>query len=193
MEELALHVLDLAQNSVEAGARSVAIRVHEDTAQDRLLIEVADDGPGMAEATRKRAADPFFTTRSTRSVGLGLSLLEQAARAAGGEISIESRPGAGTRVTAVFKPSHPDRQPLGDMAATLLVLAAGHPEVEFSYHHRRDPVVAQFCTEEVRRQLGGKALNSPAGIAALRQKLSEMFRQLSGVPEAEVRHGIGDD
>ncbi len=120
MEELALHILDIAENSIAAGARHVDIRVSEDLAADRLTVEIRDNGRGMAEQVLRRAADPFFTTKGTRPVGLGLSLLEQAARAAGGSLRIQSRPGAGATVTAEFRHSHPDRQPLGDVAATLL-------------------------------------------------------------------------
>lgn len=192
MEELALHILDVAENSVAAGARSVEIRVTEEIAQDRLVIEVADDGRGMEEPVRRRAADPFFTTRATRRVGLGLSLLEQAARATGGELFLESAPLRGTKVTAVFRHSHPDRQPLGDMAATLLALAAGHPEADFRYEHRRDGEVARFDTRDVRRAAPGTALNSPAGIAALRRALEKALGSQPFAKEGN-RNGSGDD
>ncbi|MGB9604759.1 MAG: ATP-binding protein, partial [Bryobacteraceae bacterium] len=191
-EELALHILDIAENSIAAGARHVEIRVTEDPAADLLTVEIRDNGRGMAEQVVQRAADPFFTTKGTRRVGLGLSLLEQAACAAGGSLRIESRPGAGTTVTAEFQHSHPDRQPLGDVAATLLTLAAGHPEVEFSYEHCGAGFSARFSTADVKRELAGAPLNSPAGISALRRWLAELSDSLRRATRQEVSHGTGD-
>jgi anti-sigma regulatory factor (Ser/Thr protein kinase) len=176
MEELSLHILDIAENSIAAGAGSVRIWVREDRPADVLTIEIADDGRGMNEAERQKATDPFFTSRTTRRVGLGLPLFEQAARAAGGEFTIESRAGAGTTVTAVFRHRHVDRQPLGDVAGTLLSLAAGNPEVELSYSHWKDGAEVFFSTKEVAAELGDASLQSPRGIAALRRSL-ERVRQ----------------
>lgn len=191
MEELALHILDVAENSVRAGARRVEIRVEEDAAADRLRIEIADDGCGMPEEAARRAADPFFTTRRDRPVGLGLALLEQAARAAGGSLRIESAPGAGTRVTAEFRHGHPDRQPLGDVASTLLALAAGYPEVEFCYQHRNRGSVTRFSTAGLKAELGGLPLNSADGIRLLRRKLEDALGAAHAAPGEEVRHGPG--
>lgn len=174
MEELSLHILDIVENSIAAGARWVRIRVREDRQADILAIEIADNGRGMSEDMRQKAADPFFTTRTTRRVGLGLPLFEQAARAAGGEFKLESRPGAGTTVTGVFQYRHVDRQPLGDMAGTLLSLAAGNPDVRFSYSHWRDGTEVSFSTEELTAQLGGTPLQSPQGLAALRRSLERV-------------------
>jgi signal transduction histidine kinase len=131
MEELSLHVLDIAENSIAAGAKRVEIRIDEDPAADWLTIEISDDGAGMTKEQLQRATDPFFTTRTTRRVGLGLPLLEQAARAAGGAFQIDSASGKGTKVTARFRHSHLDRQPMGDLRSTLMTLAAGHPEIEW--------------------------------------------------------------
>jgi anti-sigma regulatory factor (Ser/Thr protein kinase) len=174
MEELSLHILDIVENSIAAGARWVRIRVREDRPANVLRVEIADNGRGMSAAERHQALDPFFTTRTTRRVGLGLALFEQAAHAAGGEVTIESRPGAGTTVTATFQYDHLDRQPLGDMAGTLLSLAAGHPEVEFSYSHWSAGGEIRFSTREVTAQLGDAPLESPQGIAALRRSLERV-------------------
>jgi len=174
MEELSLHILDIVENSIAAGARHVEIRLYESRKEDRLSVEILDDGVGMSEAALRKATDPFFTTRSSRRVGLGLSLLEQAARAAGGTFRIESRPGAGTRVTALFQYSHLDRQPLGDIASTLLTLVTGNPEVEFSYEHRTDDAQVSFGTEPIKARLGGLPVNSPEGIAAVRRALENI-------------------
>jgi hypothetical protein len=171
MEELSLHILDVVENGIAAGATCVEIRVRESQHEDLLSIEIGDDGSGMSEATLKAARDPFFTTRTTRRVGLGLPLFEQAAKLAGGELKIESRPGVGTRVTAVFQLSHADRQPLGDMVLTLLSLVVGNPEVDFRYLHQTDDSEISFSSREVKAQLGGRPLSSPEGIAAVRRSL----------------------
>ena len=168
MDELALHILDLARNAAEAGARQVEIDVVEDRAGDRLLIEVRDDGRGMAPERLARATDPFYTTRSTRRVGLGLALLEAAARAAGGDVTLESQQGAGTRVRATFRHSHVDRAPLGDLETTLLVLVAGHPALNVRFRHAVDGGEYEVRFDELRAALADRTLASSEGLARVR-------------------------
>ena len=138
MEDLSLHILDVLENSIAAEARHLRVVIEEDTRGDRLLLEIADDGKGMDEEMRSRVLDPFFTTRTTRRVGLGLPLLGQAAEQAGGSIEVISAPGEGTTVRAEFQLSHPDRKPLGDLGATLGAILAGRPDVELRFEYRRD-------------------------------------------------------
>ena len=138
MEELALHVLDVAENSVAASASLIEVRVVEDGAADVMRIEIADDGKGMAEDTLAQATDPFFTTKRGRRTGLGVPMFAQAAREAGGDFNMESRPGGGTRMVATFRLSHPDRMPLGDLPQTMAVLICAHPEVHFVCEHISD-------------------------------------------------------
>lgn len=138
MEDLSLHVLDIVENSIRAGAKEVEIRIDEDVAKDRLEIEIQDDGAGMDVSTMEKALDPFFTTKSVRKVGLGLSLFREAARAAGGDLVLRSKPGRGTYVKATFRYSHVDRQPLGNMAETLRTLIIANPDVRFRYLHGKN-------------------------------------------------------
>jgi nitrogen-specific signal transduction histidine kinase len=158
----------------------VQIRVTEKQRDDLLSIEVSDDGAGMNSEALRMAADPFFTSRTTRRIGLGLPLFQQAAKRAGGEFRIESRPGAGAKVTAVFQLSHIDRQPLGDVAGTLLSLVIGHPEVDFTYLHQRDGSEVSFSARETAAQLGGIPLSAPAGIAAVRRSLERVREYARG-------------
>ena len=174
MEDLSLHILDLAENSIAAGARCVEITVCENRAQDLLSIEIADDGGGMNEDVLKTAADPFFTTRTTRRVGLGLSLFQQATKRAGGEFKIESHLGTGTKTTGVFQHSHLDRQPLGGITETLLTLVVGNPDIEFTYRHQTDGFETLFSTREVKAQLQDVPINSPKGISAVRKGLEKL-------------------
>ena len=138
MEDLSLHILDILENSVAASARTIEITIVEDTAADRLSLEISDDGEGMNEEVRGRALDPFFTTRTTRRIGLGLPLLAQAARDTGGDLELESAPGKGTTLRASFELSHPDRKPLGDLSATLGAILAGKPELDLRFEYTTD-------------------------------------------------------
>jgi signal transduction histidine kinase len=148
MEDLSLHILDIAENSITASAKMIGIRIIEDHARDLLTIEIEDDGKGMDEHSLQKAIDPFFTTRTTRKVGLGLSLLAQATRESDGKIELSSEPGKGTTVKAVFRLSHLDRKPIGDINETIRTLVAGHPEIDFIYEHQKDNSTYRFDTRE---------------------------------------------
>ncbi len=138
MEDLSLHTLDIAENAIRAGARKIEIGIFEDIKGNLLSIRIKDDGAGMDEETLKKALDPFFTTKRNRRIGLGLSMLAQAAKEAGGDIKLDSKIGKGTDVLATFRYDHLDRKPLGDMNETMATLIAGHPEVHFIYEHKKN-------------------------------------------------------
>jgi len=154
MEDLSLHMLDIMENSIDAGAHRIEVRIDEDPERDLLTLDFKDDGRGMDAQTLQRATDPFFTTRKTRSVGLGLSMLSESAKATGGTMIVESSPGEGTRVRATFRPGHIDMKPLGDIPQTLLTLIAGHPEIELRYDHAIAGETFTFDTRELRDELG---------------------------------------
>ena len=127
MQDLSLHILDVAENGVTAGATLVRITVVEDLAADRLTVEIGDNGPGMDPAFAAKVLDPFVTTRTTRKVGMGLSLFQQAAQAAEGDLEIDSSPGVGTTVKVFMKHSHIDRKPMGNLAETFYHADSGQP------------------------------------------------------------------
>ena len=156
MEDLSLHILDIAENSIRAKASRVEIKVVEDIAKDSLTIEIEDNGQGIDAETVKKVLNPFFTTKMTRKVGLGLSLLSQAARESGGDVEIESKVGRGTRVKATFGYSHIDRKPLGNMEATLTTLIVGNPEVDFIYQHKSGELEYRLDTKEIRASIKGE-------------------------------------
>ncbi len=172
LRELSLHVLDLVENGLAAGATFIRILVAEDTRSDRLVIEVADNGRGMDAEMLSRATDPFFTTRTTRRVGLGLPFLKQAAEMCNGSFKMESTFGVGTTVTATFQRSHIDRMPLGDVGGTLLTLIIGNPQIDFEYTHVMDDRSEQFDTRPIRAELGDISFSEPEVIAYLREALS---------------------
>jgi hypothetical protein len=167
MEDLALHILDITQNSIEAGATEIEIELQEDPAADRLVIEIRDNGPGMDREMLSRVTDPFFTTRKTRRVGMGLPLLSEAARAAGGRLEIESAPGLGSRVRAVFRYHHIDRAPVGDIETTLMVLLAGRPDLAIRFKHAVGGETFELDTRELRS--AGIDPATPDGLGALRE------------------------
>jgi Histidine kinase-, DNA gyrase B-, and HSP90-like ATPase len=162
VRELSLHILDVLQNAREAGSGLVRLTVDENIPEDRLVIEVTDDGRGMTEEDVRRVTDPFFTTRKTRHVGLGLPLLAAAVGRCNGNLKIESKPGQGTRVMASFQHSHIDRAPLGNMARTLLSFLMGDPPCDLVYVHRRDGDAFELDTRLVRKELGPVPLLHPA-------------------------------
>ena len=149
MEDLSLHILDVAENSISGSAKRIEIRIHEDPDNDVLTIEIKDDGKGMDEQMRQKVFDPFFTTRTTRRVGLGLPMLAQAARETEGKIELDSSPGRGTTVRATFGYSHPDRKPMGDILETIRTLVVSHPEIDFLFEHKKNGSVYRFDTREI--------------------------------------------
>ena len=152
MEDLSLHILDIAENSIAAAAKTIEIIIDEDRAKDLLTIEIKDDGKGMDQKTLKKALDPFFTTRKTRRVGLGLSFLAQAAEESGGKIELKSIPNEGTTTRATFHLSHPDCKPMGDIDETIRTLIVSHPEINFVFEHHKDNSIYRFDTRETCRK-----------------------------------------
>lgn len=135
MEDISLHILDIAENSVRAKAKNIAIMITEDRKNDLLTLTIEDDGVGMDDKTKERALDPFFTTKKGKKVGFGLAFLFHSAEEAGGMMKIESEPGKGTRITATFKLGHIDRKPLGNLNETIKCLKITHPEINITFDH----------------------------------------------------------
>jgi len=180
LDELALHVLDIAENSMAAGATRISIVVEEDMKRNILKIRIRDNGRGMNRRQIRKALDPFYTTKKVRRVGLGLSMLAQAARAAGGRMTISSRIGRGTIVNARFIHDHIDRQPLGDMALTIVNILSGLGEkTELSYRHRRGGKVFLFNTGAIKRNLPGLSLHDPAVLNLLRKEIKKELKKIA--------------
>lgn len=180
MQELSLNILDIAQNSVRAGASVIEISVEEDYASDRLVIQIQDNGCGMTEEQAAHVTDPFFTTRTTRKVGLGVPFFKMAAEMTGGEFSIRSKVGEGTVVRAVFGLSHIDRMPLGDMADTMCCLIGCSPDIEFIYRHRVDSRSFTVETRQFREVLEGVPLNTPQVMQFIREYIGDQLENISG-------------
>ncbi len=171
MEDLSLHILDVVENSTAAGARLIEIHIQEDLEKDQLMITIRDNGRGMDAAMLERVRDPFATTRTTRRVGMGLALLDQAAHEADGALEIRSTPGRGTQVVARFRNSHIDRKPLGDMAATMVALILGNPDVDFVYSSNVGGRAIELDTREIKAELGEVPISHPDVLILIRQLL----------------------
>ncbi len=137
MQDLSLHILDIAENGIRAGGSKIVIDILEDESQDKFVICIEDDGKGMDEETQKKALNPFFSTKDGKKYGLGLPLLAQAVQQTDGELKVDSKEGKGTKVTAVFQLSHPDMKPLGDILETMMVLVAGNPSTQFVLDYKK--------------------------------------------------------
>ncbi|MDO5478981.1 MAG: ATP-binding protein [Clostridia bacterium] len=173
MREISLHILDIAQNSITANASLVEITVDENKKADTLTVIIADNGKGMSEELVKRVVDPFTTGRTTRKVGLGIPLIKMAAENTGGSLKLESELGVGTTLTAVFVLSSIDRQPLGDMAETMLGMVTSYENVDFLYVHKVDDNEFMLDTREIKKILGGVSLSEPDVYMWLSEYLKE--------------------
>lgn len=168
-----MHVMDIAQNAVAAGAAHTSITLRLDEREDRLDLTVEDDGRGMTSQQARAALDPFYTSRTTRKVGLGLPLLRLTAQLTGGDVSIESTPGKGTRVNAWFGLSHIDRPPLGDMAGTVSALMQANPDREFCYTLHVNEKSFAVDSREIKQILGDVSLAQPEVALFLREYIQE--------------------
>ena len=178
MKELSLHLLDIAQNSVSAGAKRIDITLEEDDRRSYRLV-VADDGRGMTPEFLAQVTDPFTTTRTTRKVGLGLPLLRLTAEQTGGSLQIESQVGVGTTVTALFCGSHIDCPPLGDLSGTIALLIQGAPDVEWIWHRAVPDGSYTLDTRQLREILGPDVpLSEPSVTLWIREYLQEQEEAL---------------
>lgn len=178
MKELSLHILDIVQNSVAAGAKFITLDLIEDVNTDLLEFSIKDDGCGMTEETLKKVTDPFTTGRTTRRVGLGIPLLKAAAELTGGGLELTSEPGVGTTVTARFVYDSIDRQPLGNMAETILGLITSYENIDFVYYHRVNEKEFTLDTREIKGILGEVSLNEPEVVLWLSGFLNENETEL---------------
>lgn len=180
MRELALHLLDIAENSISAKADTIRIHVEENHTTDRLRMSVEDNGKGMSAEMVARVTDPFVTSRTTRKVGLGIPLLKAAAEACQGELTIQSAVGKGTCVTVEFQQSHIDRMPMGNLASTILTLVVGSPEVHWIFTYTVDGKTFEFDDQPVKETLDGVPLSDPSILVFLRDTLETGIAELNG-------------
>jgi anti-sigma regulatory factor (Ser/Thr protein kinase) len=178
MKEISLHILDIVQNSIRAKASEVSLAISESDSNDLYTISVTDNGAGIPENIIDTVTDPFVTTRTKRRMGLGLPLLKYHAEMTGGNLDIESEPGKGTKITASFSNHHIDRQPLGDIVGTLIILIAANPGIEFLYNHSTDKGSYSFSTAETKEYLGLTSLYDRELLEDLAEMLGENLKEI---------------
>ncbi len=179
MREISLSILDIAQNGIAAGAPLIEIEV----SQERFLLSVLikDNGCGMSSEVLEKVVDPFYTSRKTRNVGLGLPFYKMAAEQCGGSFDIKSEVGIGTCVTATFNLDNIDCMPLGDIVSTFVLLIEANPHLDFIFKRSLDGKEYSLETTQMREQLGDIPLNNPEVVAFIRDYLFENENNLSEV------------
>lgn len=182
MPEISLNILDVAQNSISAKASLIEISVIALKNADTLTVVIEDNGCGMNEEQVKRVTDPFYTTRKTRKVGLGIPFFKLAAESTGGSFAIESTLGKGTRVEAVFGLSHIDRMPLGDINSTIHTLIHYNTDIDFLYKYQVDDRGFELDTREFKKILGDVELDS--------YEVSEYIKEFLNENRTEVDNGL---
>lgn len=178
MRELSLHILDIAQNSIVAEADEIRIAIIEDFVNDRLAICIKDDGKGMDKETLEKVIDPFYTTRTTRKVGLGIPMFKQAAEQCDGKFTISSNLGVGTEIVAEFKHSHIDRMPLGNMSDTLITIINSDERIDLMYTHEIDDEKFTLSTRDIKKTLGELPITNLDVLIWLRDYIKENLHEM---------------
>jgi DNA mismatch repair ATPase MutL len=182
MPEISLNILDVAENSIKAEAGDIEIMVSVNTKEDALSIIIADNGKGMGKEQLEQVQDPFYTTRTTRRVGLGVPFLKQAALSTGGRFEIDSELGVGTKLEATFGLSHIDRMPLGDITATIHALVTFNEDIRFRYTYQWNQNQFTLDTNEFREILG-------EGVSFGQPEVSKFIQEYLETNKSEVDGG----
>ena len=178
MKDISLHILDIIQNSIVAGATVVEISINEYGENDRLTLEIMDNGTGMSQDMVGKVTDPYTTSRTTRKVGLGIPLLKQNAERSGGSLKIESELGKGTRLVANFIQSNIDCLPLGDIASVIALTVSGNPSVDFVYNHKKNGNLYTFNTVEIKEILSDISISDPSVSKYLREMIQTNLEEI---------------
>lgn len=173
MDELSLHILDIAQNSIVANSTLVEIIITENTFDNLYTIIIKDDGNGMTKDVVEIVSDPFYTTRRTRKVGMGLSLFKMAAELTGGSFQIDSLVNVGTSVRAQFTNDHIDRAPLGNIVDTLCILVLNEQNIDIYYEHNYNDQQFIFDTRTVKEILDGVSFSDNSVLEWIKQYIKE--------------------
>lgn len=173
MKELSLHILDIAQNSITAGASLIEIYIHENIADNILQIIIEDNGCGMSKDYLSKIKDPFFTSRKNRKVGMGIPLLDAAANQCGGNLDIHSDLGFGTKLSANFISNHIDLAPIGNMPESMQALIASAPDIDFVYTHKKGNNIFCFETSDIRKQIGNLPINVPKILLWIKEYIND--------------------
>lgn len=174
-----MHVLDIVQNSIAAGANEISIHIAEDNKANTFMIRVTDNGCGMSKQMLKQVTDPYYTSRTTRKVGMGIPLFKQSAEQAGGSLEITSALGRGTVLEARFMHDHIDRPELGDISGVLVLLIGANPEIRFRYEHNVNDKQYVLDTNEIKEVLEGTPVSEPGVLQFIREMIDENLVEIN--------------
>jgi hypothetical protein len=178
MKTLSLNILDIVQNSIRAKATEISIEIEESRSLDHFAITISDNGTGIPKEILANITDPFVTTRTTRKIGLGLSLLKYRANLTGGELKIDSEEGTGTVIKATFRYFHIDRQPLGDIAGVIMILLTAGNEISITYKHITENGEYIFSSKETKEYLEVNTLNDNALLPNIKSMINENLKDI---------------
>ncbi|WMJ75900.1 MULTISPECIES: ATP-binding protein [unclassified Sedimentibacter] len=179
MKEISMHILDIVMNSIKAGATLIEINIYDSIKNNCLIITIKDNGIGMSSETAKLVTDPFFTTRTTRKVGLGIPMLKEACERCNGSMEINSEIGKGTVIKCCFERNNIDRAPLGNMGDTIMTIVNSLEECELIYNHKTDEGTFSLNTTEVREVLDGASIKSGKILLWVKEYVNENIKSIS--------------
>lgn len=186
MRELSLHILDIVQNSITAGAKEITVEINENIPDDTLRIRISDNGCGMDAETLARVNGSFASSRTTRKVGMGIALFRAAAELSDGGLVLESEKGKGTTTTATFRHSSIDRMPMGNISETMMLLAAKAKDFELKYRHVWNGKTFVFSTDEIKNVLEGVPIDEPEVLSYIKDYIHENLEELFGGARDEI-------
>jgi len=181
MKDLAMHILDIVQNSIAANATEIAILMDVQSESQQLVLKISDNGRGIPENMLESVTDAFVTSRTTRKVGLGLPLFKMNAERTGGALMIESKIGSGTSVKSIFRTSHPDCLPYGDIAGTMALLIGTNQNIEFNFSFTVNQRSYAISTTEIKQTLDGVSVSEPRVIRLLKEMINENMLDLQSI------------
>jgi len=173
LKDIALHILDILQNSIGAEADEINVEVVEDPKKNVFMFRITDNGHGMSAETLEKVTDAYYTSRTTRKVGLGLALLKQNTEAAGGRLNIDSEPGNGTILTATFAHDHVDRPPDGDLGGIMAITLCAHPEINFTFTYNTPLKSYALSTAEIKKELDDVPMTTPGVSKFVKEMMNE--------------------
>ncbi len=178
MKDISYHILDIVQNSLNAGATRIVVEMIEKTSDRCLTLRINDNGKGMDQEQLKRVIDPFFTSSVNKKVGLGIPLLKQNAEISGGSFNIISEVNKGTMVEASFNTGNIDMIPMGDIALSIRLLVASNPGLDFCYRYSKDSRCFELDTAEMRKELGDIKLNRKEVLDFISESISSHLKNI---------------
>jgi anti-sigma regulatory factor (Ser/Thr protein kinase) len=178
MKEIALHIMDLVQNSIRAKASEIEISISESVKNNFLKIDINDNGSGMAPEVVQKVTDPFYTSRTTRKVGLGIPLFKHLVEQCNGRFAIKSKKGKGTQISSSMELNNIDRQPMGDIAGVMVLIISANPIIRFLYIHRTDVGNYNMDTDEIKEALGINGSYEPGILKYLKEMIKENLKEI---------------